>query len=247
MRATYSPTVTRPPVIPSVVIAVDWSGARAASAQRAGICVAIASDAGTEIAASSGRTRVETIELIEQLPPPVVVGFDFSFGLPEWFSRERGCATIADVWELAALEGESWLAPTPPFWRDHCAVPVERRFRRCELDLTPAKSVFQLVGNGQVGAGSVRGMPLLARLRVQGFAIWPFDPAAERTVVEIYPSRLRRLLGEHPTHVYPTPHERDAVESARVMWERRASFPNLRVATDPITRIEGDVWIPGTG
>jgi hypothetical protein len=225
-------------------VAVDWSGARAAPAQRNGICVAIATEGGNEIDASWGRTRVETIELIEHLPPPVAVGFDFSFGLPEWFSRERGCATIADVWELAAVEGESWLAPTPPFWRDRCAVPVERRFRRCELDLTPAKSIFQLVGNGQVGAGSVRGMPLLARLRARGFAIWPFDPAGDRTVVEIYPSRLRRLHREDHAPTYATSHERDAVESARVMWERRATFANLRAATDPVTMIEGDVWMP---
>ena len=56
----------------------------------------------------------------------------------------------------------------------------------------PAKSVFQLVGNGQVGRGSVRGMPHLARLRAEGFAIWPFDGASDRLVVEIYPSLLRR-------------------------------------------------------
>jgi len=236
--------VTRLPAIFSTVVAVDWSGARAAPAQRNGICVAIAREGSDEIAASWGRTRIETIELIEHLPPPVVVGFDFSFGLPEWFSRERGCETIADVWHLAAVEGESWLAPTPPFWRDRCAVPVERRFRRCEVDLTPAKSIFQLVGNGQVGAGSVRGMPLLVRLRDRGFAIWPFDPAGDRTVVEIYPSRLRRLGREDRAQAYATLHERDAVESARVMWEHRATFANLRAASDPVTRIEGDVWMP---
>jgi hypothetical protein len=39
-------------------------------------------------------------------------------------------------------------------------------------------------------------------------------------------------------------HERDAVESAGVMWERRESFATLRAATDRVTRIEGDVWIP---
>ena len=93
-----------------------------------------------------------------------------------------------------SADGETWLRPTPPFWRDRCVLPVEQRFRRCELELRPAKSIFQLVGNGQVGAGSVRGMPLLARLRANGFAIWPFDAPGDRTVVEIYPSRLRRML-----------------------------------------------------
>jgi hypothetical protein len=226
------------------VVAVDWSGAKAQSAQRIGISVATVDDTAAGVNVSSGRTRLETIELIEQLRGPVVVGFDFSFGFPEWFARERGCHTIGDVWHLAAVEGESWLLPTPPFWRDRCPVPAARRFRRCELDLAPAKSIFQLVGNGQVGAGSVRGMPLLARLRAQGFAIWPFDPPGPRTIVEIYPSRLRRLATEEASRVYATPHERDAAESARVMWEHRGSFANLRAATDPVTRIEGDVWMP---
>jgi Protein of unknown function (DUF429) len=227
------------------VVAVDWSGARAPAAQRAGICVAIARADGIDgVEASAGRTRDETIEVIEQLPAPAVVGFDFSFGVPEWFARAEGSDTIDDVWALAARDGDVWLRPTPPFWRDHCAVAPEQRFRRCELELAPAKSIFQLVGNGQVGAGSVRGMPLLARIRAQGFAIWPFDPPGPRTALEIYPSRLRRF---HSTPLWPTyssEHERDAVESARVMWEHRASFSRLRAATDPVTRIEGDVWMP---
>ena len=66
MRSTYSPAVTRPPVISPTVVAVDWSGARAASAQRTGICVAIASEASPEISALAGRTRVETIEWINR-------------------------------------------------------------------------------------------------------------------------------------------------------------------------------------
>ena len=87
-------------------------------------------------------------------------------------------------------------------------------------------------------------MPLLARLREHGFAIWPFDEPGARTALEIYPSRLRRLLIDPAERVYTSPHERDAVESARVMWEHRSSFARLRAATDPVTRIEGDVWMP---
>ncbi len=234
--------MTGPIEIPTTVAAVDWSGARAAAGQRAGICIAIADDDG--ITASAGRTRIETIELIEQLPAPAAVGFDFSFGFPAWFAADLGCDSIDDVWARTACDGERWLRPTPPFWRDRCIVPAERRFRKCELSLAPAKSIFQLVGNGQVGAGSVRGMPLIARLRAGGFAIWPFDGPGERTVVEIYPSRLRRLRADGHEPTYATPHERDATESARVMWEHRTSFATLRAATDPTTRIEGDVWLP---
>jgi len=240
--------VTARPGFRRPVIAVDWSGAKDLRAQRAGICVAVASSTGSRnpvVEASVGRTRQETIELLEQIPGPVVVGFDFSFSVPKWFADEHGCREVADVWRLAERAGETWLRPTPPFWRDRCGVPVERRFRRCELALAPAKSIFQLVGNGQVGAGSVRGMPLLARLRTSGFSIWPFDPPAERMALEIYPSHLRRLVPEHRgEESYASPHERDAVESARVMWEHRDSFATLRAATDPVTRIEGNVWTP---
>lgn len=232
-------------------MAVDWSGARAAAGQRSGICTATAREPGSgavHIEASAGRTRVETIELIEQLPPPIAVGFDFSFGVPEWFARQNGCDTIEDVWRLAARDGEEWLRPTPPFWRDRCAVPPDQRFRRCEVALAPAKSIFQLVGNGQVGAGSIRGMPLLTRLRERGFAIWPFDASADRTAFEIYPSRLRRFAAAHAEErEWSSPHERDAVLSATVMWEHRASFAALAATTDPVTRIEGDVWLPPGG
>jgi hypothetical protein len=231
-----------------MMVAVDWSGARSPAAQRAGICVAIAR-AEAAVVPTSGRTRVETIELIAQLPPPVVVGFDFSFGFPAWFAHDHDCTTIADVWNLAERVGEEWLGPppTPPFWRDRCEVPVARRHRRCEAGLAPAKSVFQLVGNGQVGAGSVRGMAMLARLRDRGFAVWPFDSPGERTVVEIYPSRLRPLApADFDERNHTDPNERDAVASAHVMWEHRASFAALEAATDPVTRIEGDVWMPSS-
>jgi len=230
------------------VVAVDWSGAKDRPGQRNGICVAAIRN-GDPVEASAGRTRLETIELVEQLPAPVVVGFDFSFGLPAWFAREHGCTTIDDVWSLAERAGEAWLGSPalPPFWRDRCEVPRAQRFRRCEESLRPAKSVFQLVGNGQVGAGSVRGMPLLARLRGAGFAVWPFDPPGERTVVEIYPSRLVPLAPPpFDARNHASPHERDAVGSAHVMWQHRASFAALEVATDPVTRIEGGVWMPSS-
>jgi hypothetical protein len=224
------------------VFAIDWSGAKTLAGQRKGICVATARGSGVET--SAGRTRNQTIEFVETLPAPVVVGFDFSFGVPEWFAREHGCTSIADVWSLAERDGERWLEPTPPFWNKRNEVPLERRFRRCELALAPAKSIFQLVGNGQVGPGSVRGMPLLTRLRANGFAIWPFDDPGERTAFEIYPSRLRKLAPHHDVGPFANEHERDAVVSARVISEHRASFATLEATTDPTTLIEGDVWMP---
>jgi hypothetical protein len=228
------------------VIAVDWSGAKQQNLSCGIWLTAIRS--GRIVHSQAAASRDEAVAYVVECPPPVVAGLDFSFGVPEWFAREHACAAIADVWALAERDGERWLAPTAPFWRDAGCAPLrERRFRACEEALRARgyqpKSIFQLVGNGQVGAGSVRGMPLLARLRAAGFAIWPFDQAADRTVVEIYPSMLRKLV-RHDDTDFANEHERDAVLSAAAMWEHRASFASRARTTDPVALIEGEVWHP---
>jgi hypothetical protein len=229
------------------VVAVDWSGARGETKRHAGIW--ITGRRGDEVLEDRGGwSRREAIERVATLPPPVVAGFDFSFGLPAWFARELGCTTIDEVWARAARDGETWLTPTAPFWNARCELAPTQRFRACEERLRRCghapKSIFQLVGNGQVGAGSVRGMPYLRRLRDAGFAIWPFDVAYERTALEIYPSLLRKRFPEYDEIDAPSPHARDARASARAMQTRAAELCKLEAATDPVVRIEGDVWIP---
>jgi hypothetical protein len=52
------------------------------------------------------------------------------------------------------------------------------------------ESVLNLVGGRQVGRGSIRGLPIIGRLREPGeVAVWPFDPAGESslTLVEVFP------------------------------------------------------------
>ncbi len=219
------------------VIAVDWSGAR----RPRGIWIAVVRNG--ELAESlPASTRESAIAFVAAVAPPVVAGFDFSFSVPAWFAAELGATTVDDVWDLAAKHGDTWLAPTPPFWRDRNTLAPEKRFRRCERRFPSAKSIFQLVGNGQVGPGSVRGMPLLRDLRASGFAIWPFDPPAVRTAFEIYPRALRPIVTERGP--FTTNDERDAVSAAFAIWEARASVAALAAATDPVTRIEGDVWMP---
>ncbi|HTK15534.1 MAG TPA: hypothetical protein VL769_04005 [Acidimicrobiia bacterium] len=231
-------------MVDPTVIAVDWSGAKE-TGPRSGIWLAVVQN-GELVRTEALASRARAVAFVQACPSPVIAGFDFSFGVPAWFARKHGCTTITDVWSLAERDGETWLAspPMPPFWREHCEVPVEQRLRRCEERLRPAKSIFQLVGNGQVGAGSVRGMPHLARLRGAGFAVWPFDHAIDRTAMEIYPSLMRKLAAHHDVGPFATEHERDAVVSARVMWDHREAIAALGAATDPTTLIEGDVWLP---
>jgi hypothetical protein len=230
------------------VIAVDWSGARGSGPHSS---IWITGYRGTATIVDEGNwSRAAAVAFVTEQEPPVVAGFDFSFGVPVWFARALGCATIDDVWACAAAFEEAWLAPTPPFWRHKCVLPVEQQFRQCEERLraqgSRPKSLFQLVGNGQVGAGSVRGMPLLARMRSAGFAIWPFDKPSDRLVVEIYPSLLRRLFPQLRDPSPPTPDARDARVSARAMQARAEEFAQLGEAVDPVVRLEGSVWLPAT-
>lgn len=156
--------------------------------------------------------------------PRLVVGFDFCFSFPEWFVRdEMGCPTAPEFWKLVAAEhGERWLArgyEDLRFWGKPHKRPTEfsgdllhRMLRATDIDckliahipeteraarvkgITP-KSVFQIGGSGSVGTASLRGMPVLLKLREAGFRIWPFDPpeldsdSPHPLVVEMY-SRL---------------------------------------------------------
>jgi len=182
------------------VVAVDWSGRR--TGERRHLWTAEA-DAGVLLRLEAGRTRDEVVdELVARTPerPGVVVGFDFSFSLPEWFLRQRGFADARALWDAAATDGEAWLRDCePPFWgrpgRPRPDLPAH--LRRTEAAIAAVggirpKSTFQVGGAGSVGTGSVRGFPALARLQDAGYTIWPFD-VADRfrsdapVVLEIWP------------------------------------------------------------
>jgi hypothetical protein len=229
------------------VVAVDWSGAKRTSKGIGpkGIWIAAVHD-GALVESRPARSREDAVEYVQSCRGSVLAGFDFSFGLPEWFAREQGCTGIDEVWALAERDGESWLAPIPvaPFWRTRCDVPPHQRLRDCESRNPPAKSVFQLTGAGQVGPGSVRGMPHLGRLRAAGFAVWPFDDAGARTVIEIYPTMLRKIAADVDIGPWTSDDERDAVVSAHALWRGREAAAALVAAADPRVRLEGDLWTP---
>jgi hypothetical protein len=186
---------------PAIFLAVDWSGAR--SGVRRVLWLAEArEDRLTRL--ECGRDREETIRHLVDLAsaePRLAVGLDFAFSFPLWFLRERGLHSARELWELARLEGETWLARCePPFWgrkgRPRPPFDPERSpYRRTEGERLPIrgvwpKSVFQIGGAGSVGTGSIRGMPYLLDLRAAGFSIWPFEPARLPLAFEIYPRWL---------------------------------------------------------
>jgi len=253
-------------------IAVDWSGnARDA---RKHIWIAVVRD-GELVFLENGRDREEVGKFLEGWAlqaDRTVVGLDFAFSMPEWFLRHKNLGSATELWELAASEGEKWLAESPPpFWGRKGTHPPETHLRwRADEIAIPAtagispKSVFQIAGAGAVGTGTVRGLPLLAILGRAGFSIWPFDPPSSRTVIEIYPRLLTgpvkksdqshrvafldsdrwKMSEAFRTLAASTEDAFDAAVSAFVMAENEHRLAELGQTADPTTRLEGKIWYP---
>jgi hypothetical protein len=260
------------------LIAVDWSG-RSGAEQRQAIW--LAEVIGGELVRLEGsRTRTELIELLigeTDRDPNLIIGFDFAFSLPAWYLQDRQL-TPHQLWALLADEALTpamrrsglarWMnSPELPFWttvQAHAQLGPEQEFRRTEDDMrvpgTQPKSVFQLVGAGQVGRGSLYGMQALHRLAGAGFRIWPFDPPALPLVVEIFPrvltgpvrknspSERERYLGAVPMRpdlrrlAAASEDAFDAAISAVVM---AAGVDELRALPDePGYVLEGKIWRP---
>ncbi len=205
-------------LIPRACIAVDWCGAIADARRRMWLAEArVQGSGGTRrgsiVRLECGRDRAEIVEhLVEcaRREPRIVVGLDFAFSFPSWFLRSREIATAREGWELAAREGEGWLAHCPrPFWGKpgirRPKFPSDRsEWRATEGEAVRVrgvgpKSVFQVGGAGSVGTGSVRGMPHLVALQDAGFSIWPFDAPRLPMVVEIYPRYLTGAVNKSST------------------------------------------------
>jgi len=254
-------------------IAVDWSGARDGSGRRTWLAEVI----GDELVFLQNRWNLERLLgwLIARAErdPSLVLGLDFAFSFPAWFVSERFGGLVEVGWEQALAKGEAWLHDVAsPFWgRPGSRRPVlsggQGHFRATEQSLSPAygrpKSVFQVGGAGAVGTGSIRGMPLLARLRQAGFAIWPFNPPSLPLVVEIYPRALtgpvvksdaaarRQYLDAwgwprdmaSRTRVAESEDSFDAAVSARQMALHATEFADLQ-APSQLDRVEGRIWLP---
>jgi hypothetical protein len=222
---------------------VDWSGARSGETRK--IWLAEVFD-GQVVRLESGRTREEvTHELVrvvrESANTPTVIGLDFSFGFPAWYARAQGWNGAPDMWRAWTNERVERTLRDPefPFWgrgaqRTRPATlhdqsdtrPLRATEREQAAHSSRPFSVFQLVGAGAVGPGTLRGMATLSALHEAGAAIWPFshDTAhTNSTVVEIWP----RLYA---------PHVNKSNADARVAHVR-----TLSNATRDLTRFEHDV------
>jgi hypothetical protein len=223
-----------------------------------------------------GRTRADIADHVITLAredPSLAVGFDFSFSLPAWFLPDRGFTSAEALWDAAAVDGEAWLAACePPFWGrpGHPRPAILEQFRVTEASLPSiggvrAKSTFQVGGAGSVGTGSLRGFPMLARLRSEGFRVWPFHDTPRLPVaVEIYPrlftgpvvksrtearrdylaANLPHLDAEMTFDAATSEDAFDALVSAFAMSQCEAELRALPVVDDAVMRFEGCVWLP---
>ena len=255
------------------VLAVDWSGDATVAGQRKHMWLAAVRD-GELIQLDSGRTRAELIELIvarAAADPDLIVGLDFSFSFPAWFVEQAGARDVFSFWEIAAREGEDWLARCPPpFWgRPGTRKPVGADLLRAtDRSFPPVggirpKSVFQIAGAGAVGTGTIRGLPHLRRLRRAGFSIWPFCPPGHPVVIEAYPRAMTGIVNKSSAVAraafldgwdLPNPLRRraensddafDAAVTALRMSRHTDELSALSESADPVTRLEGSIWQPG--
>ncbi|MDQ6773566.1 MAG: hypothetical protein M3024_11345 [Candidatus Dormibacteraeota bacterium] len=256
-------------------IAVDWSGSRIGGGRRTWLAE-VGGDELIELRSGwNADSLLAWLTARATRDPALVLGLDFAFSFPAWFVTERcGGTAAAAAWAEAAMHGEDWLREVAsPLWgRSGLGRPVlegDRSHFRATEQPTAAigwpKSVFQVGGAGTVGTASIRGMPLLARLRQSGFAIWPFDPPVAPLVVEIYPRALtgkvvksdpaarRRYLESWDWPREPSLRLRvagtedgfDAAVSARQMFLHAGSFRDLPQPSAQ-ERLEGRIWLPGS-
>jgi len=200
-------------------VAVDWSGAK--GLRHKGVAVAVAEAGGGAPALvrppdPRGWARAEVAEWLEGLGGRVLAGFDFSFAPPFvargaylpgldapetgpafWEFVDKHCLADSDLGAHGFMDGVArahfWTGKRDGDKRDFL------HWRACEAAFNAggggkASTLFDCVGAAQVARASFSGMRLLNRLRAR-FAIWPFDPPAERTVVEIYTRAMLRHAG----------------------------------------------------
>ncbi len=121
--------------------------------------------------------------------------------------------------------------------------------------LAKPKSVWQLSGAGVVGAQSLTGLPMLARLRRSfgdALGVWPFQPCESTPIVlaEVYPSMLaaevRAAMARDPDAI------RDAVQvrllaTALARLSETGGLAPMLTPDAPAETVQQEGWILGAG
>jgi hypothetical protein len=140
-----------------------------------------------------------------------LTGRRHAFAVWDWLAaRVQETAAHGSTYRAAAAEANARFGGGP-FWGDGTRAgtpglprrkpplpPGLAEHRACEIAGRDGgarpKSLWQLAGAGAVGAQTMTGLPVLARLRAAAagrLAVWPFEPPAGSVVLaEVYPSLL---------------------------------------------------------
>ena len=250
-----------------MLVAIDWSGRSDDRGRTTWMAVI---DDGMFRRLENGRSRPELRDELIRLRDRsgrLLVGIDFAFGFPRWYANANGWKRGRDIWRAAYRDGESWLASEAgPFWGRTAKRPQYPgdTLRRTEQAVGGSpRSIFQIGGAGAVGTGSIRGMAVLHELAEAGFAVWPFEPAGDATIIEIYPrlftgkvvkssarACLRHLNERYSKDELPdlfremaaaTEDAFDAAVSVLEMGRARDALGRLPDG-DTVDRIEGRIW-----
>lgn len=201
----------------------------------------------------------------------LLIGFDFPMGYPQGFTKAlTGQASAAAVWAYLAAEITDHAQKNnrfdvaaqinarlgPLFWGRPADLPLpalpatkacdytkaiaERR--HVETLVRSAQPVWKLYTTGAAGSQGLIGQPMIHRLAPRA-AVWPFQPPAQITLAEVYPSLLARAVKADPAAIK---------DEAQVRLLSRALFTLSQQGqlaplfdTPAIAREEG--WILGAG
>ncbi|MEQ6201733.1 gephyrin-like molybdotransferase Glp [Sulfitobacter sp. HNIBRBA2951] len=195
-----------------------------------------------------------------------VTGADDPFALWDWFERQitdapDGTNNRYDVAETlnAMFEGAGpfWGKPHAEKWPD---VPYRKagivydlcaEKRVCDARAKASSSCFQLAFPPTVGGQMMVGLPMLNRLRrMQGVAVWPFQPWEDAPVVlaEVWPGviegAVRSQLAQEGADAI-----RDSVQ-VRLLADALARLPAPELAAhmaDLAPEASEEAWILGAG
>ena len=263
---------------------LDWSGAGRGHERR--LWTAEVAH-GALVRLQNGRTRDEATAELQALVHAtrargerVLVGLDFAFGAPAWYLARSGWHSATAWWRAMTPTTVAQLlaAPSAPFWgrpptqrrpamlNADGPTPPWRATERSLRDVARPFSVFQLVGAGAVGVGSLRGLATLVALQDAGAVIWPFDDdpggpgvvvaevwprLAMRQVVKSDPAARRQALAritsvvscapEASAHAVESDDAFDALAAAARLWAHRARLAQLPTDSSADERREGRI------
>ena len=244
---------------------------------------------GSDTVVEVDLTSSEVVDYLTSLEVPTVAGLAFCFSAPQSFVERNPGETIEDLWRwCSGVAGDDDLAKIPPDLPkpfrhvEHLRRPDESdsvHFRKTERDiakelLVEPASIFDIGGEGSVGALAIKGMPMLAALRDAGAAIWPIDPPLlddGLTCVEIFPRAvwtslypaeyprskknvMRRWnfiadLRDHRVNITSSrakeiAADERAFDALLTAWALRRYAGTLRFEDDAVAAIEGKIWFP---